>query len=183
VVRLRARVGGSKAEGHRALLEEFVGLDSTDEELNRRAEEMRKPVQFEDEVFGKFTLNPRFDSFEAPVVWKGKIVVLSLPDSERVREAITMARQLFREQETWERRIRDYAELQFLSNRKTKLIDEDGSEVSAEGFNERLVLETITVDAEGWFGFWHDDGGLFTGNPIVIGGNLSEGPTYSDNSG
>jgi hypothetical protein len=43
-----------------------------------------------------------------------------------------------------------------------------------------MKLETISVSSDGSFNFWHDDGDLFYGHAIQVGGNLVEGPTYAD---
>lgn len=61
VVRIKAGIGESVYNGPQALLEEFVGVDSSDAELNHHADELQKPVTFEDPTFGTFTLNRQVD--------------------------------------------------------------------------------------------------------------------------
>lgn len=52
--------------------------------------------------------------------------------------------------------------------------------MDAAAFVGRMRLESISVDKEGNFDFWHDDGGLFFGHSIVVRGSLGEGCVDAD---
>lgn len=43
-----------------------------------------------------------------------------------------------------------------------------------------MTLEGISVDPDGSFDFWHNDGDLFWGHAIQISGSLVEGPTLAN---
>ena len=94
-----------------------------------------------------------------------------------------MAHSLDLGQEEWNRRIRDYAVKELLAVENESWIDQDEPELTPDDFKDRMTLESITVDPNGSFDFWHDDGDLFWGHAIQIGGNLAEGPKYADTPG
>ncbi|MFQ3661710.1 MAG: DUF2262 domain-containing protein, partial [Chloroflexaceae bacterium] len=167
VVRIKARVGESAFGGHQALLEEFVGVETTDAELNRHAEELQKPVTFEDPTFGLFTLDRQADWFTAVVMWDGKAVSFSLSGSAQVQEALRVARELWQNQKEWDRRVRDYAVQELLWQKNRHWPEEDGAELSPDEFKERMMLESITVHPDGSFAFWYADGDMFWGHAIV----------------
>ena len=180
VVRVRARIGESPFKGHQGQLEAFIGVDASDAELNQHAEQLQKPVTLEDAIFGTFTLDRRVDWFTAEVVWDGKPILLNLSESTEVRETLRMAHLLWERQDEWNRRIRDFAVQKLLSLKNDNWLDEDDAELTPDEFKDRMTLDSITMNADGSFDFWHNDGDLFWGHSIQIGGNLSEGPKYAD---
>lgn len=54
-------------------------------------------------------------------------------------------------------------------------LDEDEHEVSADEFKQRMSLDAITVNPDGTFDFWHDDGDLFFGHVIKVSGHIDSG--------
>jgi hypothetical protein len=180
VVRIKARVGESAFGGHQARLEEFVGVETSDAELNHQAVELQQPVTFEDPTFGIFTLDRRVDWFTGEVVWDGKRIPLNLSKSEEAQEALKSARELWQNQVEWNRRVRDFAVQELLPLKNGTWLDEDEAELSPDEFKDRMTLESITVYPDGSFEFWHDDGDLFWGHSIQISGSLSQGLTHAD---
>lgn len=183
VIRIRARVASDAVLGRsQALLEEFVGADTSDAELNARAEQLQRPVTFQDSSFGELTLDRRLEWFTGKAVWNGDEVSLNLSAKgrEEVEEALATARSLWSSQELWHRRIGDFAVLELLRLKNDAWLDEDEAELTADQFKSKMKLETISVYPDGSFEFWHDDGDLFWGHSIQIGGNLAEGPNHAD---
>jgi hypothetical protein len=43
-----------------------------------------------------------------------------------------------------------------------------------------MKLTSISIGSEGTFEFWHNDGDLFYGHSIQIGGSLAKGLTRAD---
>lgn len=43
-----------------------------------------------------------------------------------------------------------------------------------------MKLESISIQPNGEFEFWHNDGDLFYGHSIQISGSLEKGLTHSD---
>src|SRR5262249_31987940 len=144
------------------------------------AEELQKPVTFEDPILGTFTLDRRVDWFIAQVVWAGESISLNLSESAEAQAALKTAHALWENQSEWNRRVRDYAIAKLLPLKNDTWLDEDEAELTPDEFNERMMLESITVNANGSFDFWHNDGDLFWGHSIQISGSLSEGLKRAD---
>jgi hypothetical protein len=180
VMRIRARVVADSVFGSaQALLEFVVGPDSSDAVLNDQAVRLQEPVEFDDPVFGTFTLNRRYDWFTADTVWDGDVVSLNLMAEKPTdhQAALKVAHALWDAENSWSARIRDYAVCKLLPLKNDNWLDEDETEITADQFNERMSLESVTVYPDGEFEFWHEDGDLFWGHSILIKGSLLEGPT------
>ncbi|MCU0493921.1 MAG: DUF2262 domain-containing protein, partial [Chloroflexaceae bacterium] len=180
VVRVQARVGESAYGGYQGLLEQYMGADDADAELNDYAQQLQQPVTLDDPLLGTFTLDRRVDWFSAEVVWDGQPVRLNLSESASAQAALQTAHALWQDQRVWAQRIREYAVEQLLELKNDSWLDDDEEELTALAFLERMQLESITVHSDGTFDFWHDDGDLFWGHTIQISGNLAEGPTLAD---
>jgi hypothetical protein len=181
VIRLNARVVADSAlGGPQGLLEAFVGRESSDAELNHFAEQLQKPVTFDDPLLGTFTLDRRVDWFTGQVVWAGEPISLNLSRSADAQAALKTAHALWQNQNEWSRRVREFAVEELLPLKNDTWLDEGEAEQTPDEFKDRMTLESITVDADGCFDFWHNDGDLFWGHSIQISGSLSEGPTRAD---
>ena len=91
-----------------------------------------------------------------------------------------MAHSLWENEDDWNRRIRDFAVQKLLPLENDCWLDDDESELSPDQFKDRMTLEGISVDPDGSFDFWHNDGDLFWGHAIQISGSLVEGPTLAN---
>jgi hypothetical protein len=180
IISIKARVIESDSGNPEALLEAFAGRNSSDAELNEVAKGLQKPVTFEDPLLGKFTLDRRVDWFTGEVVWAGQLISLNLSDSADVQDALNTAHALWQKQEEWNRRVRTFAVEELLPLKNENWLGDDEAELTPDEFEVRMRLESITVNADGSFDFWHNDGDLFCGHWIQILGNLSEGPTHAD---
>jgi hypothetical protein len=186
VVRIHARVvNDSPFGGPEGLLERVLGIDDSDAELNYFTRKLQEPVTLEDPSFGMFTLDRRINWFTGNAIWNGIPVGLTLSAKEPtdVEAALKTARELWKTQEVWDERVRDYAVLRLLPLKNDTWLDEDEDEVLPDQFKERMKLQTITVHPDGRFEFWHDDGDLFWGHTIHISGSLAKGLTGADTPG
>ena len=59
-------------------MESLLGEEISDAELNAFAEQLQKPVTYEDPQFGTFTLNRSVNWYEASVMWNGQSIQLTL---------------------------------------------------------------------------------------------------------
>ena len=183
VVRIRARLVEESVIGTaEAQLLEFQGPDSSDSDLNQAAEELQKPVIHHDHQFGPFTLDRSVNWYTAETKWNETFIALNLvPDeSGKLDAALNVARSLWKDQTKWTKRIEDYAVQELFSLKNENWLDEDEAELTADNFKARMSLETITVEPDGSFDFWHNDGDLFWGHSIQVSGSLNEGPTRAD---
>jgi len=183
VIRIRARVVPDAAlGGSAALLEEFIRIENSDKDLNDYATQLQKPVNHEDPVLGTFTLDRRISCFTGHANWNGNQISLHLSAREpgEIEAALKTAHSLWKSQNEWDRRIREYAVKALLPLKNKNWLAEDENAVTPDEFERRMALESVTVHPDGSFEFWHRDGDLFWGHSIQISGNLSEGPTGAD---
>jgi hypothetical protein len=179
VVRVRVRWSENNVFGSpQALLTEFIGKDDSDPELNSYALELQELVTFTDPQFGMFTLDRRVNWYEATPDWCGGSIRLTIPASApaAMQKTLAVARRLWAEQEEWQRKINACASKELLGLKNDTWLGEDEAEVSEAEFARRMVLESILVQADGSFEFWHNDGDLFWGHSIMVSGNLTDGP-------
>jgi hypothetical protein len=180
VVRAQVQLGGELT----ATLIELIGKEA-DEELTRRAAELQEPVTIEVDFFGTLTLDRRVDWWETEQVWAGTPVTLSITLAEdgNVASVAKTAEALWRNQAEWDQQVRARAIDKLLVLKNENWRDEDEAEVTAAEFNRRMKLESVTVDPDGGFEFWFEDGDLFLGHSIRVWGNLTDGPTDADIAG
>jgi hypothetical protein len=120
--------------------------------------------------------------YEAVSEWCGTSIRLTVPASasDKTEKSLALARRLWAEQEEWQRKIIKCATKELLRLKNDTWLGEDEAEVSEGEFSSRLVLESISLNAEGSFEFWHDDGDLFWGHSIMVSGDLTEGPNAAE---
>jgi hypothetical protein len=90
---------------------------------------------------------------------------------------------LWDSRESWSDRIANYATTKLLGLKNKTWLGEDETELSAEQFRSKMKLESISMEPNGDFEFWFDDGDLFWGHAIRVSGNLSDGPTDAEIAG
>ena len=184
VTRFRARVGPPGRDGRRALLEEVLG-PAEDAELAAVLAELQKPVVREDPRFGRLTFDRRFETWQGRAVWAGDRVTLTLEagGGKDVDAALGTARALWDDEAAWAARVTDYAADALLDAKNDNWLGEDESALTAEQFVARLTPQEVVAAPGGEFTVWFDDGDLFWGHAVCIGGTLSDGPTFADTPG
>jgi len=183
VLDLRARLVEDSVFGTpQALLEQVVGVDDSDAELQAQAERLQQPVTHDDPQLGVFTLDRRVGWFCARTAWNGREIELNLEadQPDQLAAALQVAHALWADGATWERRIRAHAVEQLLPLKNEHWLDEDEAPLAPEAFAARMTLRSIGLTPDGGFDFWHDDGDLFRGHSIRIGGTLAAGPSSAD---
>ncbi len=139
-------------------------------------------MTFEDSQFGTLILDRRINAYRGKAIWNRVEVEISIHKDEtgEIEGGLRTLRQLWQDQGTWAERIGNYAAQQLLRLKNDNWLDEDEAPLSADEFMARLRLECISIDQEGSFTFWHNDGDLFWGHSVEICGNLRDGPTFAD---
>ncbi len=188
IVRLHARVSEENVFGSpQALMEEFVGR-AEDRGLREYQRQLLVPIVHNDPILGNLTWSRRYDWFDGSAKWHGGRgwfatrvrVRLSTGTAENLPAALRVAHALWADQSGWDDRVRNYAVEKLLELKNGNWLGEGESPLTAKQFLKRMTLETISVDADGSFDFWHNDGDLFLGHSIQIRGNLTDGPTCAD---
>lgn len=183
VLDLRVRLLEDSAPGTpQALLEQVVGFDDADAELHAHAETLQQPVTHEDPQLGVFTLDRRVGWFSARTAWRGREVELQLEadQPDEVAAALQAAHALWADDAAWEQRVRAYAVDQLLPLKNAHWLESGETPLGPDAFAARMTLRSIGLTPEGGFDFWHDDGELFRGHAIRIGGTLAAGPNAAD---
>jgi hypothetical protein len=183
VLRIRARVTDDpESATAMALLEEVVGVDASDPELNDFAHQLRESSTFEDATFGTFTLDRATNWYEAEIEWNGERIGLILEAFEEadVQESLRTGRSLWRDQSGWNARVHERAVQDLLPLKNDGWLEEGEVALTPYQFQESMTLESITVSAEGSFEFFFDDGDLFWGHSIIVHGSLTEGLTSTE---
>ena len=71
----------------------------------------------------------------------------------------------------------------FLPVKNQGWLQDDQEAISEEDFLNAVTLTAIDMNSDGSFEFYYDDGGLFCGHCIIVGGSLSKGGTDVDFDG
>ena len=149
-----------------------------DPDLKAILEEQKKPVTFETEDMGTFTLRRTMGWFEAEVNWLEQTAQLTIDEEGDREDSLSTARALLADPARWDESARACAarELLELGNQWVQEF-EDGEPVSAEEFAQALELESIQIGAQGAFSFCFNGGELFFGHVIQVDGSLAQGCT------
>lgn len=182
IVTARVRFTG---EGSAELLELVDTNVPPNDPLAARAEELSRPVTHESERFGTLRLDRGLDWWEGEATWMGNTIRIAVAatDQRELNAALATAGALWDDQGGWSERIQAFAVRELLELKNESWLDEDEAPVTEAEFRERMRLESVTVHPDGGFTFWHEDGDLFWGHSIQVGGTLAEGPDYAEIAG
>ena len=172
ILKLKGRLS---QDGKRMLLVDLPA-PAFDPDLKELLEEQKKPVTFETEDLGTFTLSHAMGWFETDHDWLDGTVQLTV-DRDSDREAsLANLRTLLADCEGWNQRLAACA-AQHRLERANQSLTEDGEEPMDEAqFIQTVQVESIQMGEDGSFTAVLNDNGLFWGNSIVVTGTLSGGP-------
>lgn len=178
IVKFRGRVS---EDGRRLLLLDLPE-PGFDPDLKAILEEQKKPVTFEEEGLGVFTLNRQVNWFQTETDWLGTEISLVFDKDEDRAACVQNAKTLLASAAGWDRRVREYAAGALLDSANDWA--EDGEEpITREQFMERMEPESVEVRADGSFEFWFADGEMFYGHSIHVSGSLTGGPSAAQMEG
>lgn len=177
---------GRVSEDGKRLLLLNLPESAFDPNLKAILEEQKKPVTFQEEGLGTFTLDRQVDWFEAEVDWLGGQISLVFDVGEDRAGALQSAKALLADAASWDKRVREYAAGDLLASANDwagQLEDEEPQEITKEQFMGRMELESIEIRADGSFEFWFADGDLFYGHSIHVSGDMENGPDEASMEG
>lgn len=156
------------------LLCEPLECDILDNELKVFLEKQLEPVFYMDEVFGEFELDKSVNVFEKTIEWCCKEVRISFDndDESEIKSILETGHVLYRDQKDWMRKICDFACDKLLDLKNDVWLDDEKEEITREEFIEAIELCDISLEPDGAFTFWFDDGDLFWGHSIIAEGNI-----------
>lgn len=184
IIKFKGRVS---EDGQRLLLLDLPE-PGFDPDLKAILEEQKKPVTFQEDGLGAFTLNRTVDWFETEIDWLGTEISLTFDMDQDRADCVQNAKTLLASAAEWDGRVREYAADDLLDtandwNQEIGEEDEEPPEITREQFMERMELESIEVRADGGFRFWFGDGDLFYGHSILVSGDLENGPDEASMEG
>ena len=94
--------------------------------------------------------------------------------------SVRTAEILWGDQAAWKRKVDDFAVRKLLSLKNGAWRDDGEARLTPAAFKKRMKLRSLSVDGDGRFEFWHDDGDPFGGHSIQIVGSLRKGLTRAD---
>ena len=141
-------------------------------------------MKITDEILGEMTFDESLGSFEGEVEISGQniyfgISVDNINDKETVDRLISEFKKFISEFDKWDKRIREFAAKSLTDCANDWLQDslEDGEpfiEITEERFAQRMVLNSIGYDENG-FDVYYDDDDMFWGHCILVYGTLENG--------
>ena len=123
-----------------------------------------------DELLGTLAWDDNLNWYRGEVRAAGASFELSLHPDEGTDAsgALSRAKQIVKEYERYRTMAADYAVDGLLGLKNDTWLEDGEKELSADEFKAKMVLEAITVEADGDVTFWHHDGDLFWGHSIQV---------------
>ena len=139
-------------------------------------------MKITDEILGEMDINE--GDIEGEVEISGQniyfgISVDDINDKETVDRLISEFKKFISEFDKWDKRIREFSAEKLTDNANDWLQDsleddEEFVEITEEKFAERMVLNSIGFDENG-FEVFYDDDDMFWGHSILVDGTLENG--------
>jgi hypothetical protein len=96
-------------------------------------------------------------------------IQLSTDEANSVASALKRATNLVGELENYAQLAKEYAAEGLLEIKNETWIDDDDEEpLTPAQFQQRMILESISIDSDGEVSFYHNDGDLFWGHCILV---------------
>ncbi len=179
-VRLRVTVPEKNATSwSTAQIVEYFGVVS-DPALEAAADPILYPPDFIDPDLGQFKANDMLtDLFEKQHPWLGHDIGLSLSAMKREDLSVgaQIARQLLADPVGWQAKA-EMTIQRDLYALWTDVWQQDRPDLSPIAFAKAMQLQSISIESDGSFTFWLDDGDLFWGHSVLVAGDLKNG--FSD---
>lgn len=140
----------------------------------------------EDTLLGTLVRDADTGDWLGATSWSGaKVrVIVDGDDAALLENALATADALWREDAMWDARARHVAADQLLPLYEDTWRDaQDGPELDADAFMQRLVPESVIVAPDGDFEVWYETDDLFGGHAVRVIGSVADGPQAAEISG
>lgn len=178
IISLRAHIGNLPGFNVRqAALVELIDSPVEDVALKQFALALSTPLMVESKLLGQLTLDRRTNWFEGVArLGTRKIRInLSPKDIADASLVIATAEELWANLRELTRRAIEFAAAELLEVKNGSWLEERESPFHSSQFTRKMKLESITVNEDGKFDFWFNDGGLFWGHSIEVSGDSQRG--------
>lgn len=186
----KLQVRKNKYMNDRFLVLEVLEENVQNETLCKVLEEFKRPVTITDTLFGELTLDKRFSQFEGEVKWIDRYITISIgvdiSDKSSWDNSINQAKEICEISAETDKKLREFAasELTGLAidwliegddSIDLDLIEDDDELMTEEEFSERVSIYSISIEKDGSYSIYLDDGDLFLGHTITVNGDLQNG--------
>jgi hypothetical protein len=161
--------------GDKFSLIRVISTDYDDDDLNHILNEALKPVYYDDDLLGRFTLDRRIETFTSPVIWAGEKGTLYFDydkDESEMKLSLQTAHTLFEGQYLWSAKIKAYAAKELVDLANDWLMENE-AEITEEMFVNRINFDSMSVEPNGSFEIFYFDGDIFAGHSIIVNGNIN----------
>ncbi|WP_044205615.1 DUF2262 domain-containing protein [Flammeovirga sp. OC4] len=179
-----------KISGHQELLHHQINLQSVlntnlkHEELTDILSNRLNPVTYDSSELGTFTLNRNVDWFEKKFRWNENEIDLCLSCKvDEIQELEITAIQICNNAIDWERKLKSKISEELLPLKNESWIDENELPITESDFLSRISLENITINKDGEFEAWFNDGDAFWGHSINVRANINGTIDYCEIQG
>lgn len=180
--RIQTQEDGTSPVRNSYMLLEVTGRGLEHPELERVRADYQRGVELVDELCGRFELERRFDWFSGETDWLGETCQISLAcdeeGGETAHDALTSFRQIFSSLQEWDQKFRAFAakELTSLANEWQEDSDEENPKpITEESFAKRITISEFSMETDGSYTAYYEDGDMFWGHVIIIEGSLETG--------
>ncbi|MDQ8192693.1 DUF2262 domain-containing protein [Roseibacillus persicicus] len=158
-------------------LVEIIESGVDDEDLKRFAADLATPVTIESKDLGRFTLDRRVGWFEGESRWGLRKIRINLSpaDVSEPSSVIARAEDLWRQRKPLTRKACEVAAATLLEVKNGSWLNEREPPMTEAQFMRKMKLESITVEDDGGFDFWFEDGDIFWGHSIEVRGDQERG--------
>ena len=180
IVKVAARVSFSNVFcGIEGWLENLLGIETGDEELNRVLADLQSPKIHFDDQFGDLVFERRFNWCSGKANWGGSPIqlCLDLDGGCNLEAVLAVARRLWNDEANLTLQLEDHIVRELLDLLNDDWREPDEPHLTRKEFLQTIKLTSISVYGSGGLQFLFDDGELFGRHVINVDGSLSEGIT------
>jgi hypothetical protein len=171
-----ADVSEMTAEGV-AMLDAVANFDGADEEFAAIKAAALRTIHLDTPHMGTLVFDRRLEGYIGDADWCGRQTgfVLHCADPDAPHAVLAHASKLYLAAGDWDERAKAFAADRLVSLKNDSWLDADEAAMTRDGFIARLTLQSIAIDEAGALTFSYDDGDLFWGHAIRVGGYIGDG--------
>lgn len=145
------------------MISEILEDNLEDKELEEALEESRREVIYSDDVLGEFKLNKKYSYFEGKMKYEDSFIELivnceSRYEIEDVENMVNILRKVASDIDKYDKEIRNFGAEKVIDEKNEYYLEEGEKKLTAKKYAEKVILESISIDADEELEFWYRDG-------------------------